>query len=413
VSRPPTDQLTSHPAGLSMLTSKSRCHRFVRNVRWLIVAVIMGSATISTAENHQPLNSVLGAYFFPNPGSGGNPDFDQQFDAFSAALGTIPVARGVFGDNSHGMTNLAGSQYWNVNPLKVDPRTKGGKVTPLIGLAMAANEDRGNDNAILQRFSQIADGTYDQQLVGIINAWKNGGFKRIVVRVGYEMNGHWMAWAVPGGKKLSAWNAAFHRVSTVMKAHAGEVGLDVAIAWNPCLVTGEDVPTDAMYPGDEVVDIISLDIYSSVSWTKDRTNWDAGGKLTGTAPDLKSWAASADNRRHFWLYPDGTRSDPTGTRGSGWGLAKHIAFAKAHKKPIAISETGVGSSPGAPETGVDDDGELPKLLWEQLRTYPYGIDHVVVWSLDEGDFRGNFLDNTKWPHPLAKAAWRKYFGDGR
>jgi len=396
-----------------MVVFENARHRFVKTARCLIVTALIGPATALAVENQPPLSSVLGAYFFPNPGTGGNPDFDQQFDAFSAALGKIPVARGTFGDNSHGLTNLAGSQYWNVNPLKADPRTKGGKVTPVIGLAMAAKEDRGDDGAILQRFSQIANGTYDQQWIGIINAWKSGGFKRIVVRVGYEMNGHWMAWAVPGGKKLLAWNAAFRRVATVMKAQAAEVGLDVAITWNPCLVAGEDVPTDAMYPGDEVVDIISLDIYSSVSWTKDRTNWDAGGKRMGTAADLKSWAASVENRRHFWLYPDATASDPTGERGSGWGLAKHVAFAKAHRKPIAISETGIGLSPGAPESGVDDDGELPKLLWEWLRTYPYGIDHVVIWSLDEGDFRGNFLDNTRWPHPLAKAAWRKYFGDGR
>lgn len=392
-------------------TWKSRL--LIWTARCMLAVVALGAVNASAAETNGPLNSVLGAYFFPNPGTGGNPDFDEQFDAFTAALGKAPVARGTFGDNSHGLTNLAGSQYWNVNPLKIDPRTRGGKVTPVIGLTMGAVEDRGNNDAILRRFDQIANGAYDRQFVGIINAWNNGGFKRIVVRVGYEMNGHWMAWAVPGGNKVSSWNAAFRRVSTVMRARAAELGMNVAIAWNPCAVTGEDTPTDAMYPGDDVVDIISLDIYSSVSWAKDRTNWGPDGKPMGTAPDLKAWAELADNRRHFWLYPDATASDPTGARGSGWGLAKHIAFAKSHRKPIAISETGVGRSPGAPNSGIDDDGELPRLLWEQLRNYPHGIDHVIIWSLDEGDFRGNFLDNTKWPHPLAKAAWRKYFGDGK
>src|SRR6476469_7107495 len=153
---------------------QTRCRLLIWTARWLLAVVALGAVNASAAETNGPLSSVLGAYFFPNPGTGGKPDFDEQFDAFSAALGKVPVSRGTFGDNSRGLTNLAGSQYWNVNPLKMDPRTRGGKITPVIGLTMGAVEDRGNNDAIRRRFEQIADGAYDRQFVGIINAWNNG-----------------------------------------------------------------------------------------------------------------------------------------------------------------------------------------------------------------------------------------------
>lgn len=359
-----------------------------------------------------PLSSMLGEFVFPNPGTSSNPSFDQEFDAFGSALCKVPVFAGVYGDNSNGLSNFAASMHWFTDPIQSDPRFANGKIIPVLGLPMAAPEDAGNVTAIVNRFNAIAAGQYDSQWTGALDIWKAAGFSQIIVRIGYEMNGHWMPWAIPGGNKVAAWIAAFREISTVMKAYGTKIGLPVTIAWNPATTTWEGVFTDSEYPGDDVVDVMSLDIVSSVAWAKDLTNWDANGNAIGTAPDLTTWAASVNNRHHFWLYPDGTSWNHTGAGGMGWGLAKHFALARAHKKPIALSETSVSVQPSAPPDGISDDPEFPKFLYTQLAHYPYGLNHVIIWSVDQSDIVSNFLPNGRQPFPLAKAAWRAFFGDG-
>src|SRR5271166_1880963 len=121
-----------------------------------LVAGLSGTAAVRA----QPLNPALGECIFPNPGTGGNPNFDQEFDAFSAALGAVPHFACAYTDNSNGLSNVAGSAYWYTNPTQSDPRFTNGKITPVIGLPMAAPEDSGNAPAIVNRFNDIAAGKY-------------------------------------------------------------------------------------------------------------------------------------------------------------------------------------------------------------------------------------------------------------
>jgi hypothetical protein len=124
--------------------------------------------------------------------------------------------------------------------------------------------------------------------------------------------------------------------------------------------------------------------------------------------NLTEWAADPVNRAHFWSYPDANEWNPTGT-GAGFGMENAIAFAKAHGKALAISETGAGNN--GTTTGPVDDPAFPKWLASELdkaQSQGVAIDHVNIWDREMGDGNWNFAPEAN--KPLEAAAWGKYFG---
>ena len=82
-----------------------------------------------------------------------------------------------------------------------------------------------------------------------------------VVRIGWEFNGNWMPWAA--SKDPESYKRYFRRIVEIMRRAPGQ---RFQFEWCPNHGRKDMDPTEA-YPGDDVVDIIGMDVYAET--------WDA------------------------------------------------------------------------------------------------------------------------------------------
>ena len=131
------------------------------------------------------------------------------------------------------------------------------------------------------------------------------GDAQINVRVGWELNGNWFPWAAQGHE--AAYISAYRRFVACFRA----VSSRFVFEWN--VNCGGSWDPSTAYPGDDVVDIIGMDVY----W---QTQFD------GTDP-IVAWKNKV------------TQS---------WGLAWHQQFAAQRGKPTSYPEWGIQSDLAAP-----------------------------------------------------------------
>ncbi len=131
----------------------------------------------------------------------------------------------------------------------------------------------------------VAAGAHDDAFRGFATTLLAQGRGDSIVRLGWEFNGNWYGWSA---WDVATWRAAFRHVVQVMKSvdpamvidYDGNVG-----------VSQSADPFGAVYPGDDVVDIIGVDAYDN-EWNHvtDQASWDAFRTGTG---GLDRWAAFA------------------------------------------------------------------------------------------------------------------------
>jgi hypothetical protein len=152
------------------------------------------------------------------------------------------------------------------------------------------------------RFAGIANGQQDktfQELAGNIKG--TGHADRVIIRLGWEHNGNWYAWSAiddPAG-----YRAAYRHVVAVMRKVEPKLRFD----WTTDFQSHSRSDWRAAYPGDDVVDIISMDVYDEYhrGWS-DIENADAG---------LKAFRAFARQHGKPEAYPEWSCS--TGDHGNG------------------------------------------------------------------------------------------------
>lgn len=167
-----------------------------------------------------------------------------------------------------------------------------------------------------RNLASVASGSMDSLARELATALVAGGRADDVVRLGWEFNGTWFKWsAVPNPSQYAS---AFRRIVTVMRAVPGAKNL--RFEWN--VSRGGSKVSPLAYPGDAYVDIIGLDMY-------DRT-YDARMR-----DPLVRWNSYLN--------------DPNS------GMLFVRDFARAHRKPMGISEWGL-SSKHVP--GVNPDNTL-------------------------------------------------------
>lgn len=150
--------------------------------------------------------------------------------------------------------------------------------------------------------SDVAAGSHDSSFVKVANSFVANGWGSAVIRLGWEFNGSWMPWAA--GRDRSGYVAAYRHVVAVMRSIPGaSFKFDWCCAWGPA-----QTPPDAVYPGDDVVDIIGMDIYSRYYDQAD-------------ADPARAWVTSLT---------------------SVYGLNWLVSFAQMRGKPISIPEWGTG-----------------------------------------------------------------------
>jgi hypothetical protein len=188
------------------------------------------------------------------------------------------------------------------------------------------------------------------------------GMGNAVIRLGHEMNDT----TYPDGlgsnpAQYRDWADYFAQIVHAMRAVPGAHFL---FDWN--VNAGyRDIPLASYYPGNDVVDMIGIDIY------------DAG--MPGNPKDLASrWASLS---------------------GEPGGLDQIVAFAKAHHKPLSFPEWGViGRASG----GIGDDPAYMQGIGSEIQNNP-----VVYQSYFERS-SGGVIPLKDAPKSLS--VWKQTFG---
>jgi hypothetical protein len=216
------------------------------------------------------------------------------------------------------------------------------------------------------RLADVASGAHDRTYVAVARDMIDNGWGSAVVRLGWEFNGSWMPWAA--SRDPAAYVAAYRHVVTLMRSVPGG-----RFSFDWCSACGKNaIAPDSVYPGDDVVDIIGMDVY-----TRYYNSFDA-------IPALR------------WR----------GVRVTSFGLDWLVRFAAEHHKRISIPEWGTGEwlvKDGG--TGGGDDPLFITSMADFLRD-----NHVAYsdyWDYSASDYDASVSNGE---HQKSGSAIRALFG---
>ena len=148
--------------------------------------------------------------------------------------------------------------------------------------------------------ADVAEGLHDIEFEAAARAISEA-HPKAVIRLGWEMNLAEMAWFAKGHE--ADYIRAFRRVVEIFRRHSTDFKFDWCPGWGP-----QDMPADASYPGDDVVDYIGLDVY-----------------------DFKHEGTAEERWNNFYVK-------------APFGLEWHREFARLHGKRMSYPEWGVGNA---------------------------------------------------------------------
>ncbi len=211
---------------------------------------------------------------------------------------------------------------------------------------------------------QGASGAYDHQFVALGKLLVRRGHADAYLRIGWEFNGGWYNWAA--AKNPDAFKRYFRRIVAAMRRVPGQ---QFVIVWNPAQGEQQIAP-DRIWPGDDVVDVIALDLYNQ-SW-RPQDRGDAQAR---------------------WDY---LVNQP-------YGLAWLRTFARQHNKPIALPEWGTGKRPDG--HGAGDDALFIRNMAKWIREND--VVYHGYWDYPAADFNGELSTGTQ---PASAEAFEDGFG---
>ncbi len=205
---------------------------------------------------------------------------------------------------------------------------------------------------------QGAAGAFDGHFRDLAGLLVGAGYPDCIIRIGWEFNGNWYAWSARPDP--AAYAAYWRRIARAMR---GQPGAHFRFDWTAATTDG---PTDAAYPGDDVVDVIGLDVYNQ-SWP------------------LIPVAAL----RWQYLLREAN------------GLIWHRDFAHAHGKPRSFPEWGTGTRPDG--HGGGDDPLFVRNMLDWMRTGD-PVAYACYWNYRASDYDAKVTDGKL---PAAAAALRQ------
>lgn len=209
-------------------------------------------------------------------------------------------------------------------------------------------------------------GSLDQHFVEIGKILVENGHADSILRIGWEFNGAWYPWAA--AKDPDSFVAFWRRIVTAMRSVPGN---RFRFDWNPT-IGGPKIAPDRVYPGDDVVDIIGLDVYN------------------------QSWAPRRNDPAVRW---DEKVNGP-------YGLKWHRDFARAHNKPRSFPEWGTGTRRDG--HGFGDDPAFVRNMHEWISAED--VVYHGYWDYHASDFNGELSTGQ---FPVAAAEFRRLFASHR
>lgn len=257
-------------------------------IRWMVGPALLGSLTLgaaeATAQQWVPIRSGLPWASGANGGGGGMADLQ-------AMRGRPLDFRTTFLRQDTWQGLLAGTS--NVRSIV----TTG--AAAVVAFGMMPQTHRG-------QHVPCAQGQFDSYIRTFGTSLVNAGASRAVLRLGWEANRlNGFAWAVTGDG--SDYKRCFRRWVSVLRSLPGQ---RFVVDWN--MQEKSVFPIDQMYPGNDVVDVIGINVYDRCVPVRSETHW-------------TSWL----NAKH------GDGRNPRGP-------ATWLQFAKARGKKMSIPEWGIG-----------------------------------------------------------------------
>lgn len=190
-----------------------------------------------------------------------------------------------------------------------------------------------------------AEGKNDKYFSLLARTLVRWGYADAVIRLGWEFNGSWYKWAAQGKEEL--WKTYWRRIVRVMSS---EPGMNFKFEWCYAMSDVEAYEVERAYPGDDVVDGVSFDIYNQ--------SWAAATKF----PPTEMW-------RRFLTAP----------RGLNWARN----FARKKGKYLAIPEWGTGYRPDG-----HGYGDVPEFVAQVIGwSVENGVAYFSYWNYPAPDYR--------------------------
>jgi hypothetical protein len=238
------------------------------------------------------------------------PNGPANIDAFSQWLGS-PVTLAEAFEASDTWDNIDGAA-WQLGPWSQWVRAQLGR-NLILGVPMLPNTSGVS-------LAQCAAGNYDARWTNLANELAYYGLHWAYLRLGWEPDGGWYAWGAPQGQGNEAnYAGCFRRIVQVMRAT--QPANQWKFVWNPTTAWWDRNYLDAIWPGNEYVDVVGIDLYDQ-SWA------------TGTYPYPSVCDASCRLARQQTAWSQ-----------HSWYLYSIRDFALAHGKAMAIPEWGVALRP--------------------------------------------------------------------
>ena len=306
----------------------------------------------STLSNNNNTLAPLGAYLNAQPdrsNATNETNFEHQYSSFATLMGTRPQFYDAFTDFTQNPSQWASSAGFGATSFAQSGTNfvgPGSGTIPVIGVPMATSAygpSKADPDAF---YKQIISGAFDASYTGIVDSWANAGFKIAEFRIGYEFNGS-MAWTPAAtGSDNADFVAAWQHIANLIHAEGAKDGITAKTVWNPSTANGGAYDVQTLYPGDQFVDVVSVDVYGGGT-PNNLVDFATGGTTVNSTYAV--WAAKPANIEHYYLYENFTLGNltpglgATGASGYGWSVADTITFAKLHNKPFAVDEAGATS----------------------------------------------------------------------
>jgi len=282
------------------------------------------------------------------------------------------------GDGAQAITNTAGFAAWRGRPVDVAAVFIGKNSWQVSYAAYLTNEVLGANGAVARlidhgidpvltvplvtladagKFAFVAAGTIDAQHQAVADKIHGVvGSHRIYLRLGHEADEGY-PWSYvnhdgagqPDPAVPADYKAAWRRIASIYRATIP----GARMVWNR-LKSGHDQPITAYYPGDDVVDIISVDVYD---------NGSGGYCDAATAPGWLNLCYGSYNA----------------STGMAKGLKGTLDFAQSRGKKMAIDEWGATNDDLAPANGANN-GFFAGGVWDFLVANSAAVEYESYFN---------------------------------
>ncbi len=116
-----------------------------------------------------------------------------------------------------------------------------------------------------------ARGDYDRYWAAFGQTLTHNGRGDAYVRLGWEFNGNWFWW---NAKDPAAFRSCFAHAATALRSTAPHVKIEWTMSAHRDTLTDRKSDVWAAYPGDQYVDVVSIDTYDSYPPSTSQQTWD-------------------------------------------------------------------------------------------------------------------------------------------